>query len=317
MYGKVASPLAVGAGHRVHGRRCVSSLGVTKRTCGWYSAEGNATASGAPDPPRGLVRPAGQDRPAIQHGDDEAGVAGPVVPRRRGGGQKRHHPPLAETPLDHQRDAVAQPGEHAGPPSRPAAASSARPAKYRSTSTVPRKLLRLSAKTRKMKWLASDLHVGGLLQAIDQQLGRPGQRQGKQPLAVAIERVVDEVGCRTARRGRRPRRRRSRTYCSRASTAEWSSRSTLARLIAWNSPQRLGGQERRHFDLRLQTRAHLSARRKSRIQIAGVGRRRIAVDQQHRHLGGQIDHGVAGIVGLDGVALQPGGDEVLAGRGES
>ena len=91
----------------------------------------------------------------------------------------------------------------------------------------------------------------------------------------------------------------------------------FARLMAAKPSSGLRLEKSGRFDLRADAGAHRPARRRGPIQEVGVAGLRVAVDQQHRHVGGQIDRAIAVVVGRHGVAFQPGGDLVRAGRLEN
>ena len=65
-------------------------------------------------------------------------------------------------------------------------------AKYRCTVTVCKNVFRLLGEDAEDEMLV-DLHVGGRFQPIDQQFGRSFSGSGKQPFAVAVQYVVEEL----------------------------------------------------------------------------------------------------------------------------
>ncbi len=122
--GRLAVEHAVGGGQGVDGGRQGFLVGRGEADLRLVLRRRQLDHQRRADQPRGVGRLAGEIGLQLLHRHGETGVvAGPVVPLRGGRGEEGHDLPLAETPLDRQRGAVAEVGDHLHSSSRAPASS--------------------------------------------------------------------------------------------------------------------------------------------------------------------------------------------------
>ena len=157
--------------------------------------------------------------------------------------------------------------------------------------------------------------VGRFLEPVDQQFGRPGHRQGKEPLAIAIQFFVDEVAPAPLAQ-EYPQTTACRDILLQRLDRRAVQPVDVGQIDCLEGFQRVDVQVAGRLDPRVDPRAGWAARGQRNAQESGVQRAGVAVDDQYRNVHRKIDHAIAKVVRRDRVAFEPGGDSVLTRRGE-
>ena len=176
------------------------------------------------------------------------------------------------------------------------------------------KLFRLPARTLKIG-CALDFQVRRLLQAVDQQRRLAADRQRENAFPAPVKHVVEKL-----RRGPRAEEHAQAPAAGHVLLHRRDGRGVqpldVQQVDGPEAVQDVEAEEAGLLDPRLDAGDHRPAGSSAAAEVGRVAGLGVAVDQQHRQTGGEIDRAPALVVLDDRVALQPGLDAVRAGGGK-